>query len=156
MSNSFCAWASFYKLRHADDLTFGIGRFVEWAAQQTTSQNFLGRDTQLTRQARVLSCGLKMADFIAGGTMSTYENGTNSSSHSRESSMSSERSQGQNKENAHTYTNTLTRRDSDGSDVSGQQLILRDGGKLAEESRTELVSGLFNPGFNRYGLFIIC
>ena len=89
--------------------------------------------------------------------MSTpYENGTNSSSHSRESSMSSERSQGQNKENAHTCTNALTRRDSDSSDVSGQQLILRDGGKLAEESRTEIVSGLFNPGFNRYGLFIIC
>ena len=97
-----------------------------------------------------------MADFVAGVSLS---NGTNSSSHSRESSMSSDRSHGQNKENTdtHTHANTPTRRDSDSSDLSGQQLVLRDGGKLAEESRTDIVSGLNNPGFNNgYDLVSFC
>ncbi|XP_076439963.1 uncharacterized protein LOC143279726 [Babylonia areolata] len=86
-----------------------------------------------------------MADFEAG---QTFTNGAvDSRTHSRENSLSSDGWRGeeeQNKEN--TQTNALTRRDSGCSDDSGK-LILRDGGQLKEESRTEVVSGIINPGF---------
>lgn len=95
-----------------------------------------------------------MADFLVGHSSSE----TSSQTHSRGSSMSSERS---NKENVtdprhgakapgpHHKASDAPWRDSDsGSDVSGGQLVLMDGGRLKEESRTEVAgSGLFNPAF---------
>ena len=97
-----------------------------------------------------------MADFLAG---TTYTNGNHnddgSSTHSRHSSISSDRSgsvQGHpDRASACVVKDTGTPAghdvSDDSSDVSSQQLILRDGGLLAEESRTEITSGIFNQGF---------
>ncbi|XP_076463320.1 uncharacterized protein LOC143295484 [Babylonia areolata] len=112
-----------------------------------------------------------MADFLAGGPptstiAATTTNGTSFTSHSRDSSMSSERSQGH-KENASAATATATAvanvqtyaqatwRDSGeegggtGSDHSsssgGHLVVLRDGGTLGGESRTDGVVVVVAP-----------
>lgn len=86
-----------------------------------------------------------MADFLAGGE--PISNGTGSSNHSRQSSMSSDRSHSSHSENANEQTNTLTRQGSGSSGSSGH-LILRDGGRLIEESRTEHTQSVYEAGFH--------
>ena len=62
--------------------------------------------------------------------------------------MSSERSQGQNKENNNEAREAQTLlSDSEGSDLGSGKVVLSDGGKLVEESGTEL-AGVVNPGYN--------
>ena len=82
----------------------------------------------------------KMADFVAGVPSVTLNgNSTKGQGHSREGSVSSDK---ENVTNGHV---TSSRRSSDASSEGGQ-LILRDGGRLKEESGTE--TAYVNTAFN--------
>lgn len=98
-----------------------------------------------------------MADFEAGISLS---DDSSSKSHSRQSSLNSDRSHGTDKENTSADSNSATRKtygsDYDKVSLGGDNrvdknsaydtLILKDGQQLIEESKTERLVFYVNPG----------